>query len=726
MSMPEVNLLTVTISFIALVLFVLISERKVLFYNASFFLFVFIGNLGYFFLGNSTTVEEAILANKITYITGCILPLFLMMLVFDACKVMPNKAIRFAMYVLSGTVMLLAMTVGYTDWFYKECHIEKVNQVTVLVKEYGSGHSLFLFMIYGYLIAGITLLLYSLISRKNLIYKNVVLLLFVYITTVLFYAFGRKIFSGLDPVCISYCINDLFFLFITYNTSLYNLDEALLTSVEKQDYQGFLLFDKKYNYVGCNPVAIKYIPEIQGQQLAKKINSSESEVLTKILQMVESYKGGGIKESMSAYGQDIEVSVQHLYKGNKVRGYIVRLTDDSKQQEYIRQLDLISTNKSNFLSNVSHEIRTPINSVLGMNEMILRECTDENIREYAFNIASSGQTLLQLINDVLDLSKIESGKLEVIPVEYHLADIILDLENMIRPLIKTDKIRLFIECSDNLPKTLFGDAIRVKQMVTNILTNAVKYTEEGTIHFRIDGERKEDTFVFRYQVKDTGRGIRESDMGNLFNAFERVDQVKNSGIEGTGLGLAITKKFAMMMGGDIMVESVYGEGSTFTITVPQKVVGEERMGDYRTNHRKSQRPVYTESFHAREAKILAVDDVKMNLSVIRNLLKKTQVQVVCCNSGKECVEAVKKEHFDVILLDHMMPEQDGVETLKIIKDEHYCDDTPVIALTANADVSARERYLEMGFTDYLSKPIDPMLLEKVILEHLPKEKVSIY
>ena len=200
--MPEVNLLTVIISFIALVLFVLISERKVLFYNASFFLFVFIGNLGYFFLGNSTTVEEAILANKITYITGCILPLFLMMLVFDACKVMSNKAIRFAMYVLSGTVMLLAMTVGYTDWFYKECHIEKVNQVTVLVKEYGPGHSLFLFMIYGYLIAGITLLLYSLISRKNLIYKNVVLLLFVYITTVLFYAFGRKIFSGLDPVCM--------------------------------------------------------------------------------------------------------------------------------------------------------------------------------------------------------------------------------------------------------------------------------------------------------------------------------------------------------------------------------------------------------------------------------------------------------------------------------------------------------------------------------------------
>ena len=722
--MANFYLIATIISFIASIIFIIMSDRKVLFYNASFFLFVFIGTLGYFFGSNAKTVEEAILANKITYITGCLLPLFLMMLVFDACKIMPGKLLRLAMYGLNGTIMVLAMTVEYTDWFYEECHIEKVNNYTVLVKEYGPAHTLFLVMLYGYLLAGVTLLVSSLVKRKNLIYKNVLLLLLVYIITVLCYAFGRKIFAGIDPVCISYCINVVIFLFVTYNTSLYNLDEALLTSIEKQDYQGFLLFDKKLHFVGCNDVAVQLIPEIGSQPLAKKINSSDSEVLTKIIQLVESYHGETEKESMSSYGQDIEVSVQYLYKVNQVRGYIVRLTDDSKQQEYIRQLDMISTNKSNFLSNVSHEIRTPINSVLGMNEMILRECEDPKIREYALNIASSGKTLLQLINDVLDLSKIESGKLEVIPVEYNLADIIHDLETMIRPLIKTDNITLHIETSEHLPKTLSGDAIRVKQMLTNILTNAVKYTEKGSILFRIDGERIGDSFVFKYIVKDTGKGIKESDIGNLFNAFERVDQLKNSGIEGTGLGLAITRKFALLMGGDITVESTYGEGSTFTIVVPQKVIGEELMGDYHIHHRENVRKAYTESFHAKNAKLLAVDDVKMNLMVQKGLLKRTQVQITCCSSGKECIEAVKKEHYDMILLDHMMPELDGVETLELIRKEHYCDDTPIIALTANADIKARDQYLAFGFTDYLSKPIDPPMLEKIILEHLPKEKIE--
>lgn len=358
-----------------------------------------------------------------------------------------------------------------------------------------------------------------------------------------------------------------------------------------------------------------------------------------------------------------------------------------------------------------------------MNEMILRECKEDNIREYALNIASSGETLLQLINDVLDLSKIESGKLEVIPKEYNLADIIYELESIIQPLVNKTPLKLIIETSPNLPKTLYGDAIRVKQMVTNILTNAVKYTEEGSVVFDISGERQGDTFLFRYQVKDTGKGIKKSDMEYLFDSFERVDQLKNSGIEGTGLGLAITKKFATMMGGNIEVESTYGEGSIFTITVPQKIVGEELMGDYRTNRQENVHQKYTESFHAPDAHILVVDDVKMNLTVIKLLLKETNLQVTCCSSGKECLEAVKENSFDVIFLDHMMPELDGVETLKIIRENHYCDETPIIVLTANADVNAKEQYLEAGFKDYLSKPVDPRLLEQCLLNCLPKDKL---
>lgn len=674
-------------------------------------------------MGFSKTVEEALLACKITYFGGSFLTIFLMMLACDACKIKLKKIVRVIMYSLNLAIFLLSLTAGYTNWFYRECHIEKVNGITILVKEYGPAHILFLVMMYGYLLAGIIMLIYSIIRRKKLVYRNILLLLAIYLVTVLCYVLGRKLLGGLDPVTVAYSISSMILLFVTYNTSMYNFDEALLASMEKQDYQGFMLFDRKYRYLDCNDVAVKFIPSLKDQQLMRKLNDGDNETLHAVNNLIMSYDGKTEKISISSEGQDIELSAQYLYKGNNIRGFIVRIIDDSKQQEYIRQLDLISKNKSNFLSNVSHEIRTPLNAILGMNEMILRENADGRIQDYALNIAASGQTLLQLINDVLDLSKIESGKFEVIPTTYSLADIIYELESMVRPIIKKDDLSLIIDVDESLPGKLYGDAIRIKQMATNILTNAVKYTEKGTINFNVRGEIKDDICILNMSVKDTGRGIKENDIDNLFNAFERVDQLKNSGIEGTGLGLAITKKFALMMDGDITVQSTYGEGSTFSIVVPQKVVSSEPIGDYSKNRHEHVREEYTVSFIAPDAKVLAVDDIEMNLSVIELLLQDTQIQISTCNSGKDCLEMVKEEKFDLILLDHMMPDLDGVETLKIIKDNHYGDDTPIVALTANADVNAKSEYINYGFSDYLSKPIDPGMLEKLVYSVLPKEKI---
>ncbi len=712
--MINLYLISAIISFVALFVFIFISDRKVLFYNASFFLFVSIANIGYFFLGNAASVEEAILANKITYICGCILSLFLLMVVSDACKVKLPKPVRLLMYIFTAVVILLAMTVGYNDWFYKNCSIEQVSGVTRLVKEYGPAHMLFLVMMYGDMTFAIIMLISSIIKRKKLVYKNVLLLLFSYVSTVFFYSFGRKAIDVIDPVCISYCINDIILLFVTYNTYLYNTDEALLTSVEKQDYQGYMMFDRHYKYVGCNHVAVKFIPALENQQLARRLDTSESEVLSRINSMIEKYDGGDLRESISFDGKDIEVSISYLYKVNRVRGYIVRISDDSKQQEYIRQINQASNNKSVFLSNVSHEIRTPINAVLGMNEMILRECTDDKIKKYALGIETSGRTLLQIINDILDLSKIESGKFEVLSEEYNLADMINDVENIIRPLITKDTTEFVIEASRDLPQTLYGDDGRIKQMIINVLNNAVKYTERGFIKFKIGGVREDDIYTFQFIVSDTGRGIRESDMERLFSAFERAEQFKNSGIEGTGLGLAITKKFAVMMGGDVTVQSTYGEGSTFIITIPQKIIGYDLMGDYRANRRVRTKEPYSESFHAPNAKLLVIDDVEMNMVVIRQLLKKTQIQIECLGSGEECIEAVKNAHYDMILLDHMMPNMDGVETLRVLRDEHLCDDTPIIALTANVDVNSEEKYYEYGFDGYIPKPIPPKKLEEII------------
>ncbi len=724
-------LISFIITVIALVIFVVISDRKVLFFNASFFIFVLIANWGYYFFGRSETLEEALMAYRFVYVCGGLLTAFMMMLVFDACQIKAPKALRIGIYVFNSTVVALAMTMGYNNWFYVKSGCELVpasqsaNGVAYFAsKTYGPAHNAFYVMIYGYMIAGVVLLLVSLIRRKKLIYKNIFLMIFTYVITVLCYTVGKKIFVGFDPVPVSYAINAIFLIPITYNTSLYNLDEALLASVEKQEHHGYLLFDIHYKYVGCNPIAKRFIPEVDDQQLARTLKTDGSGALKYVDQLIRNFDGVSESEYLSYDGKDIEISIQYIYKNDRKRGYIVRIADDSKRQEYIRQLDLISTNKTNFLSNVSHEIRTPINAVLGMNEMILRESEEKKTREYATNIATSGQTLLQLINDVLDLSKIESGKMEVISTEYNLADIICNLEDMIRPLIKRDDLKLEVETAPNLPKRLYGDAVRVRQMATNILTNAVKYTESGTIRFMITGERDGDNFIFRYAVKDTGRGIKEGEMGNLFNAFERVDQVRNSGIEGTGLGLAITKKFANMMGGEIYVESEYGVGSTFTIEVPQKVIGDELMGDYRDSFKKTERKTYQESFHAPDAKVLVVDDVDMNLKVISLLLKKTQMQIVSCKSGRECIDLVQKEQFDLILLDHMMPELDGVETLKIMRENQYCDNTPVIALTANVDVDAEARYLAWGFNGYLAKPVQPAMLEDMLHKFLQDKVVT--
>ena len=386
--------------------------------------------------------------------------------------------------------------------------------------------------------------------------------------------------------------------------------------------------------------------------------------------------------------------------------------------------------KSYFLSNMSHEIRTPINAVLGMNEMILRECTDESILSYAENIQSSGKTLLFLINDILDMSKIESGKMEIVPVEYETADMLLDLWNVIYLRAHEKGLTVDFFLDDTLPRVLFGDDVRVKQIVTNLLTNAVKYTSKGGVELRADYRRTgEDAMDLIISVKDTGMGIRKEDMGKLFESFQRIEEEKNRNIEGTGLGMNIVMSLLRLMGGDIKVDSEYQKGSTFTVTIPQKIISDEATGDFvsilsKQRHEAARK---RESFVAPEASVLVVDDNGMNLDVFKALLKRTKINIVTADSGRKSLELVKEQFFDIIFMDHMMPGMDGIETLhEIQKLESFPNEkTPIIALTANALSGARELYLKEGFTDFLTKPIDAELLEQMILRYLPEQLVQI-
>ncbi len=388
--------------------------------------------------------------------------------------------------------------------------------------------------------------------------------------------------------------------------------------------------------------------------------------------------------------------------------------------------------KSEFLSNMSHEIRTPINAVLGMNELILRECDDENILSYAENVRSSGNTLLGLINDILDFSKIEAGKIEIIPVDYDLSSTLNDMVVMIHNRADDKGLSFNVDFDPNVPKQLFGDEVRIKQVITNILTNAVKYTETGSVTFSVGFDTCEDdpdSIILHVKVKDTGIGIKPEDMKKLFSKFERIEEKRNRNIEGTGLGMTITKNLLDMMGTSLQVESTYGTGSTFFFDLKQKVGKWEPLGDYRTSvsmllkeHKK-----YKEKFTAPEATVLVVDDNPMNLTVFKSLLKRTKIIIDTASSGDEALQMAQSKMYDMIFLDHMMPGKDGIETLHELRaqTDGPNEATVTVCLTANAISGAREQYLAAGFNNYLTKPINPGKLEDMLMNYLPGDKIRI-
>ena len=382
--------------------------------------------------------------------------------------------------------------------------------------------------------------------------------------------------------------------------------------------------------------------------------------------------------------------------------------------------------KSDFLANMSHEIRTPINAILGMNEMILREEKDEAIYEYASSVHTAANTLLTLVNDVLDFSKIESGKMEIIPTEYELGSLINDSYNMIAESLEKRGLAIEVQCDESLPRILKGDEVRIRQIFTNLLSNAVKYTEQGRVKITVKGIANENEFRLILQVEDTGIGIRPEDIDKLFHKFERLDVIKNHNIQGTGLGLSITGQLVELMHGEIRVESTYGAGSCFTVSLPQQIVDNSplgRIGEYHSTVKTR----YHESFHAPATEILVVDDVEMNLILVRNLLKQTQIQIDTALSGEQCLKMCSRKHYDVIFMDHMMPEMDGIETLARMKKmlDSPNKNTPVIMLTANALTGMREEYLRQGFQDYISKPIQGGRLESLLLKYLPGDKVRV-
>lgn len=535
----------------------------------------------------------------------------------------------------------------------------------------------------------------------------------LYLTTIAgvagagFIVYFSGIMKGYDATLPAYLICTVLLLIVMLRYNLLDTVELAKERVIDEFTDGLLVLDKYHQLVYTNPQVQKIYPQF-GQDDTRKI-----------IDELESLSQN--KKQLSLNDKVYDVYEKDIIKGQAVYGKMLVVRDVTEVYEHMIQLENANQAKSDFLARMSHEIRTPINAVLGMNEMILRESREVEIKKYAIDIKASANALLALINDILDTAKIESGKLEIIPAEYALDSLLNDVANMIYVKAKDKELAFMLDIDETVPSGLYGDDVRIRQVLINLLSNAVKYTEKGSVTLRLSATVEGNEAELRFSVSDTGIGIREEDMPRLCAAFERLDEEKNRNVEGTGLGMNIVVELLALMDSKLEVESEYGKGTTFFFTLRQPVVESQPIGNFeKRSSALYQEEAYEVSFVAPTVKVLVVDDNDINRRVFKGLLKQTMVQITEASSGFECLELVKKERYDMIFMDHMMPGMDGVETLHRMNEltENECRGVPVIILTANAIVGAREKYLEEGFHDYLSKPIQSAKLEAVIKRHI--------
>lgn len=392
------------------------------------------------------------------------------------------------------------------------------------------------------------------------------------------------------------------------------------------------------------------------------------------------------------------------------------------------EIEKASSSKNALFANMNHEIRTPINAIIGLNEMILRSDPTDEIKEYARDINVASKLLLSQVNDILDLSQMEMGRMKIVNVNYKTDVLFVDIVELIRFQMEKKGLEFVVDIDRNLPSILVGDEKKIKQVLLNILDNARKYTERGSVMFTVRGEEAEDGYVtLVMEVADTGIGIRKEDLNYIYESFNRFDEKENQRILGSGLGLAITKQLVELMEGEISVDSIYKKGTVFTIKIKQKIEDAKAIGEIGISADDTiADEVYRTSFEAPEARILIVDDNKMNCKVVSSLLTATKMKIDVANSGYECLELTKKKYYSVILLDYMMPGMDGVETLKNIRKQEngMCKETAIIALTGNVMSGARQSYMEQGFDGYVEKPVQSKKLEAEILKFLPKDAIE--
>jgi len=733
-------LITAALAMLSLIVLISIYEpRKTNYYFLILILLIALTNGGYLAIALSTSLSEAILANKICYLGGCFMPPVLLFFICTICNYNVNFWLRGVLYGYSMFVYAMVLSIGYDDFYYTDAFLETYENTTVLGHAYGFGHNFFYVILYGYIVIQVAVLIYSFVKKRAVSRKNLWSLFIMEVVTIGLFILGRALRLSVEVTPVAYAIISWMLLYMYRRGIMYNVEDNIVGSFGKQGTYGYIMFDNQLNYLGCNNTAIKIFSGLAECVVDEKLKRAPGMEL--ILDWLKTYRSCGREIFSYENGEKhFECRIERIMYRRKACGYMVELRDDTDRWKYIELLskhneelkeltielerakeEAESANKakSRFLARVSHEIRTPVNAVLGMNEMILRESREEVVQNYANDVKNSSLTLLSIINEILDSSKIESGMMEIIPEEYEIGSLLNDLYTMINIRTKERGLDLYFDVDASIPGCYYGDAKRIKQVLLNLLTNAVKYTNQGSITLKVKCRLEGENAVLCYAVKDTGIGIREENIDKIYDEFRRFDLQRNQNVEGTGLGMNIAQQFLKLMGSELHITSEYEKGSEFSFELVQKVVNTKPVGDFRERiSHANQGGSYRSEYTAPEAKILVVDDNRMNIRVLKHLLKDTQMQIFEALSGKECLALLKQQAFDVIFLDHMMPEMDGVETFRIMREQELAPGVPVVMLTANAIVGDKERYLEEGFHDFLSKPIMPDKLDAIILKYI--------
>ncbi|MCR4791337.1 MAG: response regulator [Lachnospiraceae bacterium] len=715
---------------------------------------IVVSNGGYLVVSVAQTLEAAIVGNCIVYMGGCYLPFFIFCIGAEITKIRIPHMLRLFMFLYSSFVIGLTFTIGRLPIYYKSVDIADAGGFTVLVKEYGPFHTAYVILLVGYILASAILCTLAFIRRTVVSYKSTILYSVFLFINVGIYAFSRIFKINFEWNCIGYLLSEMVILLVFNRVEMYDMSYNVMHTWEKMEEYAYIVFDKKKKYLGSNALAGQYFEALGRQEIDRALSDELYEITALLDQFTDMIKedGEGIKsvyrKTIRRSGRVLRSEVKYLKKkkflhrdNDEMIGFLIEFFDVTKESDYISSIEdkneklaiaekraLEASNaKTSFLSSMSHEIRTPINTILGMNEMITRESHDMVILGYARDVEKAGHMLLNLVNDVLDFSKIEAGNFEVDEKEYSVMELSQTCGNMLEKRAAEKNLRISLDVDPGMPSILIGDEGKIEQILINLITNAVKYTNNGYVRISVTGDYKAEGYDLMVSVSDTGIGIRNDDIGHIFDSFSRADLQKNRHIEGTGLGLAITKKLCEGMGGEIKVSSRYGEGSVFTVKIPQKIADNTLVGavKLKKDNEKPKRKKYEASFTAPEAKVLIVDDNEMNLTVFVSLLKGTKVQIDKASGGNEAIEMTKNKKYDVIFMDHMMPSPDGIETMQMIRaDENNPNrSVPQIALTANAVQGSMEMYMEAGFDGYLAKPVDPYELEDAVKSNIPPDLV---